>query len=213
MSALIDSKYDQFYFDAHITEPLALKKRELRSELEYDADVFSEKTALKYISKFSKCFEGNIYLLTTSQNIKASSKLRTKKGVLWQKKELRNLENKNWEVDVSYGKTRLVSLVNLDGFNYDTSEEVVLNWMFSLIILSTMDISFLYEYIKEWLAKGDNCASVYNYDAVAHNLNSLDSTAVLRYFPADNNGCEMLVVVGKRDFIGTSIEDCINSIA
>lgn len=212
MSVSINRKDDHFYFDANVAEPLVLKKKELRSELEYDADIFAEKTALKYIERISECFSGTIYLLTASQDIVQPSKVRTKKGALWQEKELRKLDSRNWELEVLEGKTRLVSLVSLNGFNYDASEAVILNWVFSLIILSTMDIDILSGYIEGWLAKGDNGVLVYNYDAIAKDLISLDSTVVLRYFPADNGRCEMLVVVGNRDFIEENVEDCINLI-
>jgi len=212
MSDSINRKDDHFYFDADVEVPSVLKKWVLRSELEYDADVFAEKTALKYIERVSENFDGNIYLLTASQDIAPSSKVRTKKGVLWQEKELRKLENRNWEISVTNGKTRLVSLVNLDEFNYDASEVVVLNWIYSLMILSTTDIDVLSGYIEGWLAKGDNGVLAYNYDAVAENLISLSSTVAMRYFPADNGRCEMLVVVGNKKFIEDNVESCINSI-
>jgi hypothetical protein len=213
MSDSTNRKDDHFYFGAIVAEPLVLRKKMLRSELKYDADVFAEKTALKYIERISESFDGSIYLLTASQDIAQPSKVRTKKGVLWQEKELRRLDSRNLELDVSDGKTRLVSLVNLNGFNYDASEVVVLNWIFSLVILSTMDIDALSSHVKGWLSKGDKGVLVYNYDAVAKDLISLDSTVALRYFPADNDRCEMLVVVGNRDFIEENVEVCINSIS
>lgn len=210
--ALTNKKDDRFYFDTNIVDPLVLKKMELRSELEYDADVFAEKTALKYIKHISECFDGNVYLLTASQDIVRPSNIRTKKGVLWQEKELQKLDHRNLEIDVFDGKTRLISLINLEGFNYNASEAVVLNWIFSLIILSTVDIDVLSGHIEGWLAKDDNDVLSYNYSAVTKQLIPLNSTAVLRYFPSDNDRCEILVIVGNRNFIDENVEDCINSI-
>lgn len=212
MITSIKSKDCRFYFDANLADPLALKIRELRSELEYDKDVFAGKTALKYIERISEGIDGNVYLLTVSQDISPSNKVRSKKGVLWQEKELRRLDNRSLEIGFSDGKSRLVSLVNLDGFNYDVSEALVLNWVFSLIILSTVSIDTLSKHIEGWLAKGDNSVLPYDYEVIAKDLASLDSTVVLRYFPADNGRPEMLVVVGDREFIEGNIEGPIDSI-
>lgn len=212
MSVLISRNDEHFYFDANIVVPLVLKKRELRSELEYDADVFPEKTALKYLEQISECFAGKVYLLTVSQEIAPRSKVRSKKGMLWQEEELRELNSRNWEIDVSDGKSRLVSLINLDGFNYGVSETLVLNWLFSLIILSEIDMDVLRNHVEEWVAKGESGVLAYDYDAVAKSLVELESTVVLRYFPADNGRSEMLVVVGNRRFIDKNVESCITGV-
>lgn len=213
MNVSANKKYNYLYFGGDIAEPLIIRKKVLRSEFEYDADVFAEKTALKYIERISECFGGSSYLLTASQDIAQPSNVRTKKGVLWQERELRKLDSRDLELDVFGGKTRLVSLVDLNGFGYDASEAAVLNWMFSLVVLSTMDIDVLSGHIEGWLSKGDSGVLAFNYDAVAKSLISLDSTVILRYFPADNGRRETLVVVGNKNFIEENIDTCINSIS
>lgn len=206
-------EHDPFYFDANIVEPLALKKRELRSESEYEVDVNAEKTALNYIKRVSECFEGNIYLLVASQDVVRPNRVRTKKGVLWQEEELRKLDYRNGEFDVGDGNTRLVSLVNLDGFNYNDSETLVLSWLFSVIILTSTDIDTLNGYVAGWLSKkASNTVLAFNYEALAKDLLMLDTTVAMRYFPADNGRSEMLVAVGNREFVSGSVETCIDSI-
>ena len=212
LSILTHRKYDRFYFDANVTEPLVLKRRELRSELEYDLDIFPEKTAMEYLKQVSGCFGRSIYLITVSQDISPISKLRTKKGLLWKEKELRKLSNRKWEIGFPDGKSRLLSLINLDEFNYKTSESVVLNWIFSLILLSKTDMNTLSMHVEKWVAKDEHSVLSYDYTAVAKSLVSLRSTVVLRYFPADNGRHEALVVVGNKKFIDKNIGNCINSI-
>ena len=199
----------QFYFNADVVEPLVLYVRELRTEAEYDADVNPDKTALKYIKKVAECFDGNVYLLLASQDVVSPSKLRTKKWILWHEKEFGMLDSYTSEIDVGNGKTRLVSLVNLDGFSYDSSESIILNWIFGLVILTTLDISVLNEHIKGWVSKKDRSVLAFNYSAIAKDLSSLDKVAILRYFPADNGRNEMLVVVGNKDFVDEKILSCV----
>ena len=118
MSASLNTDDKAFFFDADVSGSLLLEKIELRSEQEYDADICAENTALKYIEKISKCFDGNVYLVTASQDVGSTNKMRLRKGALWTEKKLRNLESYSGEVEVGIGSTRLVSLVKLEGFNY-----------------------------------------------------------------------------------------------
>ena len=56
------------------------------SEQEYDGDMCAEKTALKYIEKISKCFYGNVYLVTASVDVGQANKIRSKRDCYGKKK-------------------------------------------------------------------------------------------------------------------------------
>jgi hypothetical protein len=204
-------KDDRFYFDADIAEPLVLVKKKLRSGLEYDADASPEKTALKCLKQISERFDGNVYLLTASQASGSRSKIRIKKGLFWGEKELRNLPARHWEVDVADGVSRIVSLVDLKGFSFDEGEGILLNWVFSLIVLSPLDIDALGDHVKEWIATGSESILAYDYSAVAKSLAFLDSVAALRYFPADNGRRETLLAVGNRSFVDKTVLKCLDT--
>jgi len=214
MSASLNTDDKTFFFDADVSDPLLLEKIGLRSEQEYDGDVCAEKTALKYMERISKCFDGNVYLVTASQDVGPANKLRSKKGVLWNEKKLRSLESYGGEVEVEVGmgSTRLVSLVKLEGFNYDAAEAIVLNWVFSFILLTELGVEDLNSLVEGWVAKGGNSVLAFNYDAVAKDLLKLSTTSVLRYFPADNGRDETLVVVGNRVFVEERVQKCVRSI-
>ena len=212
MSASLNADDKSFFFDADVSDLLLLEKIGLRSEQEYDGDVCAEKTALKYIQRISKCFDGNVYLVTASQDVGPANKMRSKKGVLWNEKKLRSLESYGREVEVGIGSTRLVSLVKLEDFNYDAAEAIVLNWVFSFILLTEIGVEDLNSLIEGWVAKGGNSVLAFNYDAVAKDLLKLSTTSVLRYFPADNGRDETLVVVGNRVFVEERVQKCVRSI-
>jgi len=212
MSASLNADDKSFFFDADVSDLLLLEKIGLRSEQEYDGDVCAEKTALKYIQRISKCFDGNVYLVTASQDVGPANKMRSKKGVLWNEKKLRSLESYGGEVEVGMGSTRLVSLVKLEDFNYDAAEAIVLNWVFSFILLTEIGVEDLNSLIEGWVAKGGNSVLAFNYDAVAKDLLKLSTTSVLRYFPADNGRDETLVVVGNRVFVEERVQKCVRSI-
>lgn len=212
MNVSLNTDDTSFFFDADVVESLLLEKIGLRSGQEYDGDICAEKTALKYIERISKCFDGNVYLVTASQDVGPTNKIRSKKGVLWNEKKLRNLEAYSSEVEVGMGSTRLVSLVKLESFNYDAAEAIVLNWVFSFILLTKLDVEDLNCLIEGWMAKGGKSVLAFNYDAVAKDLLELSTTSVLRYFPADNGRDETLVVVGNRKFIEEKVQKCVRSI-
>ncbi|WP_394390910.1 hypothetical protein [Shewanella woodyi] len=92
MSASLNTDDKAFFFDADVSGSLLLEKIELRSEQEYDRDICAEITALKYIEKISKCFDGNVYLVTASQDVGPTNKMRSKKGALWSEKNFEILK-------------------------------------------------------------------------------------------------------------------------
>lgn len=194
-----------FYSDDNVVEPLIFKTIQLRTEAQYDADIYAEKTAMSYIEKIVNAFESNVYLLTVSQDVINPSKLRTKKGVLWGEKGFRGLDYRNGEFDVNNGRTRLYSLVNLDGLNYDKPEPLVLNWISSLILFTKMDIDFLNNYVGNWLSHGKEIILPFNHNALAQDLLLLNTTAIMHYFPADNGRNEILALVGNKSFINETL--------
>ncbi|WP_394390909.1 hypothetical protein [Shewanella woodyi] len=103
-------------------------------------------------------------------------------------------------------------MVKLEDFNYDSAEAIVLNWVFSFILLTKLDVEDLNGLVEGWVAKGGKSVLAFNYDAVAKDLLELSTTSVLRYFPADNGRDETLVVVGNREFIEERVQKCVRSI-
>jgi len=201
----------QYYFNAVVQAPLLLKLQTLRDELAYNADSCPEITALKFIEKISKCFKGHIYLINIGSDIAPPSNLRAKKGALWGANELRKLDNRSFQILIDGNNTRLISLVDLKGFSYESPSKV-LNWMSSMLLLSTLDLDELASVASDWVSKEQESVLPYNYDAIVKTLQSLESTAVLRYFPADNGKPESLVAVGQKNYMTEAVVPCIQNL-
>lgn len=211
MTTVFTTDNDRYYFNAVINDPLVVLKNVLRSDAEYEKSIAAEKSALNYLQQVVDCLEGNTYLLTISPSIDKRSLLRTKKGVLWKEKQLRSLKRSNFEVDIGVG-TRIVSLVDLEEFKYDSSENLILNWMFSFVIVSKSDLTVLSEYVESWVEKDPKMLLPFNYSVIAQDLLKLRGTTILRYFPADNNRSEALVFVGNKENFNSDVIDRISAI-
>ncbi len=201
----------QYYFNAIIDKPLSLELQTLREKSAYDADFSPESTAIKLIEKLSNQLEGNLYLIVVGNDIAPSNRLRSKKGALWGENELRKLDSRNFEVFVDDNNTRLVSLVDLSSFSYESPSKV-LNWLSSMLVLSNIDLDELTGLTDNWLSKDRKSVLPYNYDAIANTLYNQESTAVLRYFPADNGKPESLVAVGQKSFLEAGVVSCIKNL-
>lgn len=200
-------QHDYYYFNADINDPLVMLNIKLRLG-ECRKSGIAEKSALKYVKEVVECFDGQAYLLTVSPEVGKSSLLRTKKGVLWKAKKLQSFKRLNFEIDVGVG-TRIASLVDLKEFDYDISESLILNWMYSLIIITEYDLEFLSEYVKQWIEVKTNKILPFDYSIIAQDLLTLRTASILRYFPTDNNRNESLILVGNREHLNI---DLVNSI-
>lgn len=202
-----------FLFDVDLISPLLLMKKTLRSEQAYDEDTNAEQTALGYLKYIVECFAGSVFLIMVGQDVARSTNLRSKKGLLWKDKELRKLVVHDLEVEAGDGKTRLVSIINLDGFSYNHSPGFVLNWNRSFIVLTELDVGSLSGYIKGWVMKDQNTVFGLLYNNVAKDLVKLGTTAALRYFPADNGRSEAIAILGNEEFVKARMEKCVDALA
>ena len=204
MKKVIIPLEQQYYFNAAIDGPLSFSLQILREESAYDADLAPETRALKYIENLAKRSAENVYLIFAENDMAPSSGLRMKKGALWGDCQLRELDNRSFEVLIYENYTRLVSIVDLKDFSYDSPSKI-LNWMSSLLLFSNLNLDEISLLVREWFSKDRKSVQPYNYDAIAKTLCNLSSTAVIRYFPADNGRPESLVAVGQKSYLQDSM--------
>jgi hypothetical protein len=190
-----------FLFDADISGSLILVKQNIRSEASYSSDFDQVKTALGYLKKIKGSFGGKIYLVITSQDVSLPSKLRSKKGVLWDSSELKELPSINFEVELKDKKTRLVSVVDLNDFNYEGSGSKVLTWRSGFILLTDLEIKDVSTYASNWIEKDTKAFLTFNCQAISFDLAKLNNSAILRYFPPDNGRHEMLALYGNEMYV------------
>jgi hypothetical protein len=215
MNIIRPANYDRihhaFLLNAELRPPLILLNKTLRSEEEYDNDLNAGGAALKFIHTFSKCFLGNVYVAISGQQIVKSNSFQARKGVLPPQSCLRKLELR--EIPVTNEFSRLGVVVSLAGFDYSKEDQMLLNFGYSMLILSRQSLDDIYPVVRHWLANESNSLLGFNYDAVVNDLLKFGDTAVMRYFPADNGRHEMLVVIGNEHFLNAEIQACLESAA
>lgn len=194
------SKELEFYFDDLLTSGLNLEYRILRSELLYSSDESPEVAALDYLKSLSSVFDGFMYLVVASHTSEQQTLLRRKKGIFWNFKPLKKLNNITSEVFYESDKSRLVGIVDLSGFNYDSCEQALLNWTSSFIILSNKKIIDMTKYIDTFISEDQESFIPFNFKSIANAINKLGETSVVRYFPADNGRHEVLALAETKDF-------------
>jgi len=131
----------RFLFNSDIVSPLILRSKVLRSEVEYDQDRNPERTALQVLKRFVQCVDKKIYLVAASQGAELPGKVRTYKGLLWNYEDLKLLEHNLQEVEVRDGRTRLVAVIDLRDFSYSNSENLLLSWTSTFLMISEKTLS------------------------------------------------------------------------
>jgi hypothetical protein len=215
MNVIRPANYDRihhaFLLNAELKPPLILLNKTLRSEAEYDNDLNAGRTALKFLHSFSKCFQGNIYVVISGQQIVKSNSFQARKGVLSPQSYLRKLELR--EIPAANELSRLGVVVSLAGFDYNKEDQMLLNFSYGMLILSKQGLDDISPVVKHWLANESNALLGFNYDAVINDLLKFNNTAVMRYFPADNGRCEMLIAIGNEPFVTAEIQACLDSVS
>jgi hypothetical protein len=151
------------------------------------------------VKNVRKKFNFTAYLVVASSDVSSPKKVRSKKGVLHNTKELQKLDHCNLEYDVNDGKTRLVSLVNLNDFEFNNSEGLILDWMHSFILISEAHIDKIVELIPNWINLDQkNNILPFNYDYIYRDIIDFKDAVLMRYFPADNGRDEIIAVVSNK---------------
>lgn len=83
--------------------------------------------AMTLVRGFVKCIGKSSFFALLS-DASGPTALRSRKGVLWDYKELRQLPHTTFEIDCGYGKTRLGAIVDFSDFSFDSAASALLNW-------------------------------------------------------------------------------------
>jgi len=200
-----------FYFCGKLERPVNAKIWHFRSEEEYDAQEQPEVVSMTLVRRFAKCI-GKPPILVLFSDVGTASALRSKKGVLWEHKELRQLPHIAFEIECGHGETRLGAIVDLSEFSFDSSASALLNWGRGLIVLSTDTLGEVKHLVEHWASKDTADVLAFDYDAIASSLHQNAAFGVLRYLPPSNSRPETIVVVAEEHFVGKGACECIDSI-
>lgn len=199
-----------FYFCGKLERPLDAKIWHFRSEEAYDAEEQPEVMSMTLVRKFAKCV-GKRPILVLFSDLGTPSALRSKKGVLWEHKELRPLPHVAFEVECG-AETRLGAIVDLADFSFDSSASAVLNWGQGLIVLTTETLGDVKQRAEHWASKDAGDVLAFDYDAIAASLHRNTAFGILRYLPPSYSRPETIVVVAEEHFVDEGACECIDSI-
>jgi hypothetical protein len=200
-----------FYFSGQLTPPLLAKLWRFRSDEQYDADEHAENTALTLVRRFASCVKTGVYFIMTS-DIERPSLVRSKKGLLWNYDGLRQLPYTTFELNCSEGRTRLVAVVDLSRFEFESDAGPILNWGRGLIVFAPESLEHLKTYSKNWISTNINDVLGFDYDAVATSLCRNAGMAIMRYLPPSQSRLETIVIVGSDGFVDAEMQACVECI-
>ena len=200
-----------FYFSGKLEPPIEAKIWQFRTEQEYDTEDQPEVMSMTLVRSFAKCI-GKPPILLLFSDAGTPSALRSKKGVLWEYKELRQHPYIAFEIPCDDGQTRLGAIVDLSDFDFDSSASALLNYGRSLIVLSSDSLSDVKPLVVHWASKDTAEVLAFDYDLISSSIHRNTATGILRYLPPSNSRRETIVVVAEERFVDKGACDCIDSI-
>lgn len=209
----VDTNWEEraFYFCGQIDSSVIGRVWAFRSDDEYDSDENAAITAMNLICRFRNCLGRRAFLVFVS-DIASPSLVRTKKGVLWDYKALRGIQNVAFEYEAEHSQTRLGAVVDLSDFGFDTDSSALLNWGQGMIVFSDNQLDFIADLAKSWCSTTSADALGFNYDKVAESLKEHEDMGILRYLPPSASRPESVVVAAREDFVNQGALECIESI-
>lgn len=200
-----------YYFCGKLEQPVEAKIWHFRSEQEYDAEEQPEDLPMTLVQSFARCI-GKRPILVLLSDVGSPAALRSKKGVLWEYKELRQLPNIAFEITCEDGQTRLGAVVDLSEFGFDSSASALLNWGRGLIVLSANSLNDVKQLVENWASKDTADVLAFDYDAISSSIQQNTAFGVLRYLPPTSSRQETVVVVAEEHFVDKRACKCIDSI-
>lgn len=200
-------KAKYFYFPPEIKGSLGVTGALMRSEPTYDADPAASETALQWIGDFGKCVNIKSYLVAAKNGQK--NRIRSHKKILWGQKELLSLPYHQSEVDIDDRVSALIATIDLADYPFPVKHGYILSWAYGVFVFSTLSLPEVHAIAEGWLRQEESIFS-FDYEAVAEDLQEMPTTAVMRYFAADNGDDERIIIVGNQEFLDTHFEPCLD---
>lgn len=202
----------EFLFPEAVEPPLEMLVKQLRSDVEYDMDTDADLTALRAIAGLrDTCSAQSWFLIYAEPKIAVRSTLRSKRGLLvGEKKVLSKLQHCTFEAECGGNHTRLGVVLNLCNFDFKSSAGVILNYIDACLIVTYLNIQDVCKLAENWLEISESAVLGVSYARMAEDIKKEANLAVVRYFCADNNRPEILVVVGQRNFLDLGVKRAVS---
>lgn len=206
-SATLFEKAKYFYFPPEIKGSLGVTGILMHSEPAYDAHPDPTEAVLKAIAKFRDCVGINLFSVTAINGRK--NRIRSHKKILWGAKVLLSLPHHQSEIDIGDGISALCATVDLADYPFPIEDGYLLSWAYGVLVFTTLSLQEVHPIAEGWVRQEESIFS-FDYQAVTDDLQEMPTTAVMRYFAADNGDDERIIIVGNREFLDTHFEPCLD---
>ena len=193
-----------------VARPLLLLTKSIRSEEAYDEDPDAYIRGVELIRRATDCVAGRPYVFVTSARPGLRSRVRSKKGLLWDHRDMKSLEALHGELEWDNNYTSLTSLVSLEGYEFTDSKTFITNWTRSVLLVSDLSIVQLFPITQRWVREKVQGTVALDFNQMFADLEHYPGTVALRYFVADNGGDESFAIVGHEEILDASTIDCLN---
>lgn len=151
----------------------------------------------RHLKKWAARSNLNMYFLRVGSDISKKSEYRTKIGL---RKEIAVAHRENViniEVDAPNGNSRLAVLGSLNEEAGFTSLEALLNWIYSIVIVSELEIGQVAKKAEAWINNTEDSFLGFDFPRVFKDLETDNGSAVCRFFPEENGKPAALSMVFK----------------
>ena len=200
-------KAQYFYFPAEVKGSLGVTGALMRSQEAYNAHPFRKEESLQVIANFRDCVGVRLFLVTAKNGRK--NRIRSHKKLLWGVDILLDLPHQQSEIDIDDSISALVATVDLDRYPFPQNQAPIRSWAHSMFVFSTLSLQEVHPIAEGWVRQEESIFS-FDYEAVAKDLQEMPTTAVMRYFAADNGDDERIIIVGNQEFLDTHFEPCLD---
>jgi len=204
------SDYAPFFGRAELPDNFVVITKDLRAEELFKTDENPSQTVAHYIEHVATSFGGNVFLLASTDSVARPRKLRTYKGVLWNYKGLRSLSRVDYEIAIPGGTTRLASLVDLAGYDFETSRLGIMQWFEVLIILTDSGWSDVAEIAPSWISAVEDVVFPFDFQKIADDLAASKNGVIFRYGSPWNHDPELIVLAGDEAFVDDRVMPGVN---
>lgn len=176
---------------SRLPEGTMLGAWQLRTEGMYDNDPHPESTALKLIQHFNINFNRSAYMLIADSEAAKWSNLRQKKFELKVRRLFKGYQLAIFHRSFGGGVVRFGSIISSNDCYFKPVDDIILNFAYSLLILSVDNFDDIVQYANDWLSTPNSVSGI-DINSVAVGLSTTAGTTAIRYSPAENGKPEMI---------------------
>jgi len=205
-----DGTAPEWYVGPPVSKPVLMLAKSIRSEREYQADPNAAAHGLELARRATSCVKGRPFVFFVTPSPELRSSVRTKKGLLWDYPDMKELDARHGEVEADEKYSSLTSLICLEKYGFCDPNSFIGNWRQSVLLVSDLSIDELFSNTPSWVHTTSKGGIPLDFEQMFSDLERLSNTAVLRYLAAYNGRDETIAAVGHENLLNARAIDCLN---